>query len=179
MDIWFTADQHFDHANIIEYCDRPFIRKDGGNILRATTMMNKKLIQWHNELVKPEDTVYHVGDFTMRGTEYKEIIRKNFVRKLNGVKHLILGNHDRLKPFDYVDIGFMSVHTCLYMENFEWYLAHDPAAAVVNKRKLWLCGHVHHGLHPAPNVINVGVDMWKYRPVHIDQIIALAKEKGI
>ncbi len=50
--VYFTADTHFNHANVLKYCARPFASIDE---------MNRELIARWNALVGPEDTVYH-GD---------------------------------------------------------------------------------------------------------------------
>ena len=93
---------------------------------------------------------------------------EQITQKLNGVKHLILGNHDRLKPFDYIDLGFTSVHTSLLYEEFV--LNHDPAASVVMKDKTWLVGHVHDLFVQVRNVLNVGVDVRDFKPISIDEV---------
>jgi calcineurin-like phosphoesterase family protein len=177
---WYTSDQHFDHAAIIQYCDRPFPFNpdDIKDAVRAVTRMNEHLIREYNNLVAPNDEVWHLGDFTMRGEDYRGRVRKNFIGRLNGKKHLILGSHDEFGPFDYVKMGFVSVHTWYHQELLDIYLIHDPAASIIRKDKLWLCGHVHQFFKTNKNVINVGVDVWDYKPVNIDEIIELGKELG-
>ena len=73
--IYFTSDTHFGHANIIKYCKRPFANVDE---------MNIALVAAWNAKVKPEDTVYHLGDVTFK--------RLDMVPLLNGTKILIRGN---------------------------------------------------------------------------------------
>ena len=46
------------HLNIIRYCERPF---------KSAEEMNKVIIRKHNERVKPEDTVFFLGDFIFKG----------------------------------------------------------------------------------------------------------------
>ena len=101
---WFTADQHLDHEMVIEYCKRPWpkIKK-----------MNNGIIARYREVVKPEDTVYFLGDISLRGPENFGYYRRLLTKTLPGRKILILGNHDGLKPFTYVNAGFESVHTSL------------------------------------------------------------------
>ena len=43
--VFFTSDTHFNHTNIIRYCDRPF---------RSTDEMNEKMIDNWNSAVGPE-----------------------------------------------------------------------------------------------------------------------------
>lgn len=82
--IYFTSDQHFYHSNIINYSNRPF---------SSVEEMNEKLIANYNSLVSPDDVVYHLGDFSL-ALRPVEI----YVARLNGTKHLILGNHDWAHP---------------------------------------------------------------------------------
>ena len=161
--IYFTADLHFGHENAIKYCNRPF---------KNTNKMDSILIKNYNSVVSKEDMVYFLGDLSLRGSLYKDYL-EHIVKKMNGHKHLILGNHDRLYPIDYLNIGFESVHT-----SFELYLPeigrcvlnHDPAAYCAINDWILLCGHVHTLFRSYKKVINVGIDVWNYFPVSLDQI---------
>jgi len=156
--IWFSADHHFDHKNIIKYCKRPF---------SGVGEMEVELFKRHNKVVKEDDTVYFIGDFTLKreGMRYS---LQNIVTKLNGNIHLILGNHDRNDPFFYHEIGFKSVHTILEVEEFT--LVHDPAIANMNSSKPFLVGHIHNIFKKSKNALNVGVDVWDFYPISIDQV---------
>ena len=161
--IWFTADQHFDHENIIKYCNRPF-----GSVHK----MNKEIIKRYQEVVKPQDIVYFIGDLSLRTSEHIRYYYK-LITQLPGQKHLILGNHDSLKPFTYIDVGFTSVHTSLIVDDY--ILNHDPASSCVIHNSIWLCGHVHDLFKTCKNVINVGVDVWDFYPVSLSQIQEISK----
>jgi calcineurin-like phosphoesterase family protein len=98
----------------------------------------------------------------------------NTISRISGRKILILGNHDKLNPFKYVEAGFESVHTSLVLDKF--FLAHDPALlAAMPLEYTMLCGHVH-GLFKSMRdaqgrlVVNVGVDVWDYKPVSLEQL---------
>lgn len=78
--VYFTADTHFDHANIIRFCDRPFA---------TVEEMNETLIANWNRKVRANDTVFIMGDMFFRTTDPEPILRR-----LKGKKHLIVGNHD-------------------------------------------------------------------------------------
>ena len=94
---WFTGDQHFDHEKIIEYVRRPF---------KGLKEMNVAIIDRYRELVNPEDTVYFIGDLSLRGPENYEYYCRLLNKQLPGRKILILGSHDGLKPSNYVNAGF-------------------------------------------------------------------------
>jgi calcineurin-like phosphoesterase family protein len=77
--MFFTADTHFNHANIIIYCGRPFADVED---------MNEILIEKWNSRIGDRDTVYHLGDFAWG--EWEPILGR-----LRGRKILIPGGHDR------------------------------------------------------------------------------------
>jgi calcineurin-like phosphoesterase family protein len=87
---WFTSDTHFWHKHIIDYCNRPVPGTGWMNPSERIEAMNKWLIQRWNEKVKPNDEVWHLGDFFFCGTKKALEI----LQQLNGRKHWIRGNHD-------------------------------------------------------------------------------------
>lgn len=161
--IYFTADWHEAHENIIRYCGRPF---------KNASHMIKTILRNYNNIVGEDDTVYFLGDLSMRSSIYERAIGQ-LVSKMNGRKHLILGNHDRLKPFDYVDIGFLTVHTALEIcpNGHDFVLVHDPVLSAIDRTRNFLCGHVHELFKRQKNVLNVGVDVWDFKPVSLEEII--------
>jgi len=157
--MWFTSDFHFFHKNIIQYSGRPF---------KSVDEMNYKIIKNLNMYVTHEDDLYILGDLTFLSPSKWETLGK-LIRQINGRKHLILGNHDLLKPWKYVEIGFMTVHTAVKIEEF--WLVHDPALSeALPKSEKILCGHVHTLFKKQRNCLNVGVDVWNFEPVHIETI---------
>lgn len=166
---WFSADYHLGHDNIRRYVNRPF---------KTLDEMNTHLILNHNSRVKKEDTLFHVGDFCFRnsaggkkgeGTLHKA---EYYQSQLNGNTVYIKGNHDRnnsLKTcIEKIIIRFGGEQLCL---------VHNPSHADFNY-KLHLCGHVHSAWKFKrmykdklyTDMINVGVDVWNYRPVSWEEI---------
>ena len=82
--VWFSADFHFGHSNIIRYCDRPFAN---------ATEMDEAILDRVNESVKADDGLHFLGDFCVGGPKvavaYRQKIRCKKV-------YFILGNHDRV-----------------------------------------------------------------------------------
>ena len=99
--VHFTADTHFGHAAIINMCGRPFASVD---------KMDEELVQRWNDVVKPSDTVWHLGDFAHKANPYR--VNEIFAR-LNGTKHLILGNHDK-RPA--MGLGWKSIHDLVELD---------------------------------------------------------------
>lgn len=80
---WFISDTHFGHKKVLEFCpsSRP---------CASIEEHDERIIENWNADVKPADTVYLLGDVSWHGPEQT----KNILRRLNGHKNLILGNHD-------------------------------------------------------------------------------------
>jgi calcineurin-like phosphoesterase family protein len=77
--IWFTADTHFNHDNILRYCNRPF---------DTVEEMDEKIISNWNSIVSEDDTIYHLGDFCFGNTnKYLSRLRGNIIR--------LKGSHDK------------------------------------------------------------------------------------
>ncbi len=84
MTIWFTADHHFGHANIIRFCHRPF-----ANVIE----MDEAMVHRWNSAVSDDDEVWHLGGFGYRCGPNR--LAEIFDQLRGRTKHLIRGNHDR------------------------------------------------------------------------------------
>lgn len=172
MTIFFTADTHFGHKNIIQHCNRPF---------QTALEMNEALLSNWNRVVRPQDSVYHLGDFAVLRPERAS----ELARRLNGKIYLIRGNHER------------SAEHKLCSNRFEWikdYFVLKPSktcsivlfhyALRVWDKRHWgswhLYGHSHGKLAPIEGTfaLDVGVDCWNYSPVPFDDISAQMIERG-
>ena len=156
---FFTADTHFSHAAAIDMCNRPF---------KSADQMNSALVAAWNQTVGPRDIVWHLGDFSFGPVEDGEKI----FRKLNGQKHLIRGNHDKRTVDDWawasvsdqkmIKVGDQKVFLCHY-PMLEW-----PGFF---RETVHLYGHVHGNRTVPGRACDVGVDVWGYRPVTLDEIM--------
>ena len=81
--IYYTSDLHLCHENIIRLCNRPY---------KTIEEMNEDLINRWNKKVKPNDVVYVLGDFFFKQQDSKYV--SSVLKRLNGEKILIKGNHD-------------------------------------------------------------------------------------
>lgn len=80
--IFITSDIHFSHEKIIQYCP------DRGSSVEE---MNEKIVRNWNSVVSPDDHTYILGDVAMGKIQDAP----KYIRRLNGTKTLILGNHDK------------------------------------------------------------------------------------
>lgn len=158
--IWLTSDTHFFHRNIISYCNRPYADVDE---------MNEGLIANWNAVVAPDDEVFHLGDFAFGAfTKVASI-----ASRLNGNKHLILGNHDRHTKTAFRDIGLdpTKCFSTSYESLGRVLMVHKPPRPEdAEKYDVVLCGHVHSDWVVRGNCINVGVDVWDMAPVDLASI---------
>lgn len=81
--IFFSADHHYYHKNVIRFCNRPFT---------DVYEMNKCMIDNWNSVVGKDDTIFHLGDFSFGGQKTTQII----LEQLNGKKFICLGDHDKV-----------------------------------------------------------------------------------
>ena len=174
--IYLIGDTHFDHANIIKYARRPFPN------VRA---MNWAMVKNWNNTVKPEDTVYFLGDWAFRRIRGARAA-KYWRSKLKGHVVSIRGNHDREQK----GIRFKDFKVIKY-QGYSFLLIHrpglnDPGQTRKQKQKLeewhgWIIhGHKHNTnmgkylfINGRTKTINVSVELTNYRPVNIDYLLSL------
>ena len=158
-EIFFTGDYHLNHTNILKHePDRPWCN---------VKEMAEGLIERFNSRVKKNDVCYFAGDMWFGDpSNWRKL--ENILSKMNGTKHLVLGNHDDWDAFLYVKCGFTTVHTAVWVEEF--IVVHDPSAAIIDKSKHWLTAHVHTLFKRVKNALNVGVDVWDFFPVSLDEV---------
>ncbi len=157
--LFLISDHHFDHANILNF------KKQDGTPLRPgfadVNHMNEVMISRWNEVVKPEDKVYHLGDVAMKD---KGI---SYVGRLNGKKTLILGNHDYPNMRLYAPY-FKHIYSSRRLDTV--LLTHIPVHPLSLGGKLIgnIHGHVHDNVpagHFGKQYLNVSVEVVDYTPV--------------
>lgn len=189
---FFTSDTHFGHSNIIKFEaeNRPFT---------STEEMDEVLIERWNAVVKPRDIVYHLGDAIMG--DFRAGVEK--MKRLNGQKILIPGNHDRI--FSGAKSGYAAKWLPFYQEvfevigpeqfftnldhnrNFRVLMSHFPYEGdshgedrYGDKRPVdsglpLIHGHVHGQWKFNGRQFNVGVDVNDLTPVSEDEVIEWVK----
>lgn len=171
--IWFISDTHFGHDRILRYCNRPFVDVND---------MNETLIRKWNETVPADGIVFHLGDFGFGNARDTDSI----LRRLNGTKYLILGNHDmkNVRQSYMVLFAHISQQMTIRVGGQSIILNHNPFLCYGGSyRDTWqLFGHVHSGpmnntgldhprlQHLFPRQYDVGVDNNGFRPVSFAEV---------
>lgn len=157
---FFTSDCHFGHSNIIDYCNRPF---------HTVEEMDETIIENWNQVVNPNDTVYHVGDFTF-DDPFK------YLKRLKGNIIFLKGNHDAFRHpvfrnakdrlvLNIEKITVVLDHFCMRV----WPKSHYNS--------FHLFGHSHGTLEPIGKSWDVGVDNNDFRPISWEQIKEIMKNR--
>lgn len=169
--IYYTADLHFGHANILRLSNRPF---------QTVEEMDITLINNINARVKEDDDLYILGDFSFKGKNPTE-----YLSRIHGKKHLIIGNHDG-KLINNKEAMAMFEDVAPYRKindnGRQVILCHYPIAewdGFFRTNAYHLFGHVHNNfqnpwhefMSKLHNNWNVGVDVTGYEPVTLDELI--------
>lgn len=176
IETWFISDTHFGHKNILEYEKeaRPF---------ETIEEMHEVIIERWNSVVKPNDIVYHLGDFAF-GKRWISI-----AERLRGKKRLILGNHDTYLPQFYMPY-FDKLYGCLFWERC--IMSHVPVHSngLGARWFLNIHGHLHSNsvgkiiMEDTPcetivadeNYFNVSCEQNNLTPIHRDVIMKHIKD---
>jgi calcineurin-like phosphoesterase family protein/2'-5' RNA ligase len=164
--VFLISDTHFDHTNIIRYCNRPF---------KSTSEMNHVIISNWNKTIRKKDIVFFLGDLRFgrgsRETDY-------WLKRLNGRIYFLNGNHETksriTKFYDKFIIKYRSRR---------FLLLHDPKNIPKDWAGWTICGH-HHNNYPIDfpfingktRLINVGVELLNYTPLNIKKLFDLDYE---
>lgn len=180
MTIWFTSDTHFGHKNIIKF-------EEGRKHFNSIDEHDAYLIDIWNKQVKPDDTVYHLGDLTLRGLQKKcEVLEQ-----LNGDVILIKGNHDvdreckKLLSEGLIK-EYHQVGVYMKVEGLLLHLTHYPMLTGLRPKYFSIHGHLHSNNvelgNNSLNLINIGVDNTKHFPdrklgelISLDELIEVCK----
>lgn len=159
QNIFFISDTHFSHANILTFKDKE------GKLIRpfaSVEEMDETLINNWNNVVRPQDKIYHLGDVAIprRGLDC--------LARCNGDKVLLRGNHDIFKLKDYITY-FRDIRGYAVIENY--LLCHIPVHPESKGRfKKNIHGHLHSNKLEDPFYINVSVEQINFSPIAFEDI---------
>lgn len=184
-----VSDHHFGHTNSWE----KFKRADGSPLRSFTSNdeMNETMIERHNAKVKEHDTVYFLGDVVINRKHL------HLVKRLNGRKILIRGNHDIFRDEDYREVGFEQIHGVrVFVDKF--IMSHIPLHpdCVTGRFRVNVHGHLHANQierqvikrTPTNNVpfevtefdpryLCVCVEQTNFTPLHFDEVEAIIQKR--
>lgn len=193
MNIFFTSDLHFGHENILKIGNgRPF---------SSIEEHDEMLIANWNSAVNKSDLVYILGDIAL-GYNSEKLCE--YFKRLNGAKHLIIGNHDRKKEMaallnknllqsmrDYFELKYVIPTN---NKPYKFVLSHYPILEFNNSyRKNWsihLYGHIHDtanyddlykklgfaAAHVGVDTSNKYPNTKKYTPINVEDILLWYKD---
>ena len=184
---WFTSDQHFNHANVMNFCNRPW---------SDVKEMNTALTDNWNEVVGEKDVVFVLGDFCWKKDCWE--VKKKLSELKGSHIFIVLGNHDNKDQFKKVDkrVEVISDTAMIFISGidedkpsreYEFMVSHFPLATWPHFRRgtINLHGHIHSGPRSRSDVdrpgfdlilkngltYDVGVDNNNYYPVEIREIL--------
>lgn len=160
--IWLISDTHFGHANILTFSGpRGLIRPE----FASTQEMDECMITRWNQVVKPSDHVYHLGDVAMKA------LYLACCHRLHGHKRLVRGNHDIFKTKKYLEVGFEEIHGVRVLGGA--ILSHIPLHPdSLTRCKGNIHGHLHANPSPQGKYVSVCVEHRAYTPVLLDHVVA-------
>lgn len=154
--VFVMADTHFGHKKIIQFENkaRPF---------SSIEEHDEELVRRWNSTVRKNDTVWHLGDVLFGRAAFSTLSR------LNGVKKLVMGNHDRYPSVLYLEhfnqvLGAAEVRGCI--------MTHIPVSSAQFARyKANIHGHLHSNIMADPRYINVSAEHTGLAPVLLDSLL--------
>ncbi|MBY5460459.1 hydrolase [Rhizobium leguminosarum] len=158
--IYFTGDTHFGDPRVLRLDRRPFF-----NMVEHDAALSRN---W-NETVDTKDEVWHLGDFMSAKTgDYAELLAR-----LNGRKHLIIGNNDPATTTNSPGWESVQHYAELRHEGHHLILCHYAFRTwnQMGKKSINLHGHSHGRLKPLPRQYDVGVDGQELRPVTLEVLL--------
>lgn len=168
---WVISDTHFGHTNLLKYIP------DRGRRWKTAHAMNKELTERWNSVVKPNDTVYHLGDFWL-GKSHPS----RYLTSLNGNIVLLPGNHDvgLLKlAWEY----FARILPSPYPMGRGVVFSHAPIhPSCLSNHRGWMLnvhGHIHTRNIPDGRYFNVCAEQIDYTPMPMEDVYDLLKKVKI
>ena len=171
-----VSDHHLGHQSSWE----KFKLADGSPLRPFTSNeeMHETMIERHNAKVKEQDTVYFLGDVVINRKSLE------LVKRMNGRKILVRGNHDIFKDEDYREVGFQQIHGVRVFTD-KFILSHIPLHpdCVTERFRVNVHGHLHANqvmrevngqfstyYEPDPRYLCVCVEQTDFAPLHFDEV---------
>lgn len=168
MQTFFTADTHFDDPYAIKYFNRPF---------KSMDEMNRVMVENWNRVVNEQDTVYHLGDFTLEDIDHFT----KWADQLNGNINILPGSHDQPWLKDFVPGGKVEVIAPLVSLEFPMTRTNSSQMLVLchysmqvwersNQGSWHLFGHSHGKLKGVGLSFDIGMDCTGFTPLSLKEV---------
>ena len=166
---FFTSDTHFDDEYAIQYFNRQF---------KNVEEMNAVIVEKWNRVVAPDDTVYHLGDFTLDDIRHFT----KWASQLNGNIKILPGSHDYPLLKDFIPSERVQVIAPLISVEFpDIRMGDNPQVIVLchysmqvwdrsNQGSWHLFGHSHGKLKGIGLSFDVGVDCTEFMPLSLEEV---------
>ena len=165
MNTFLISDLHLSQSNILT-----FLNPDGSRLRTFDSIQehDETLIHNWNRVVRPSDKVYVLGDVAFKNAHLEPLAR------MNGTKVLIKGNHDELKPSQYLQY-FKDIRAYSILDKF--LLSHIPIHPdSLSRWKANIHGHLHQKVvkcvdgSPDKRYVNVSVEQINFTPIPLETI---------
>jgi calcineurin-like phosphoesterase family protein len=165
---FFTSDHHFGHGGARGLFKRPFA---------SVAEMDAAMVARWNQTVGPDDEVWHLGDFAVRQSALR---MGELLAALAGSKHLITGNNDGAATTALSGWASVQSYAELEVDGTCLILCHYPLRTWnrMGRGALNLHGHSHGRLAPLARQVDVGVDLWDFCPITLEEIRAHLRRRG-
>jgi calcineurin-like phosphoesterase family protein len=164
--VFIISDTHFSHNNIIRYEYRPF---------KDTDEMDEYMIEKWNNVVSDNDLVFHLGDVCISSAKRAEEVLK----KLNGRKILIRGNHDHFSKTKWRKLGFEPYERYFYKDYLLTHIPVDEEPLRVAVDNGLLKGNIHGHTHSQNQHLDrelykcCCVELIAYAPILFNEFVAI------
>lgn len=171
QDLWISSDHHIGHKNILRYCPdtRPF---------DSVEEMDEEIIRRHNSLVMPDDIFYMLGDFSFSN----EKRTTDVLKRMNGEKHYIFGNHCKVMHGKGVvkQFEWMGKYKEIKVDKQDVILFHFPILEwnKCHRGSYHFFGHLHSNLVRGRSM-DIGVDSNNLYPHNIRDLLEKLKDNDI
>lgn len=129
---------------------------------------DRDLVERWNATVNKADTVWHLGDVYFGGKDNHLILGR-----LNGIKRLVLGNHD-VYPRGFYEMYFSKIYGVA--EKGECVLSHIPVHSLQvgpgNRYRRNIHGHLHSNVLADSRYRCVSVEQTGYRPALLSDVLS-------
>lgn len=163
---YLCSDLHLQHKNIYNF------RTQFNNVEEHDTYIKER----YHQTVRPKDHVYFLGDvaFTLEALQD--------LKTWPGIKHLILGNHDKQPDKKGITIhDLLNVYDDIhgFIRYKEFWFSHAPIHTDELRGRFSIHGHTHSHIIDDPRYLNVCVEHTDYKPISLDAIRNIFKSRTL